>query len=233
MPLKRFISPQLRRDWYMLKMPDGVMKEFYRIPLPRPQADFRETEFLCVDLELTGLNPKKDEIISIGFVPIIQQKIDLSQAQYFLVRPEGQLPGQSVVIHGLTDDSLSQANLLEDVLPLVISALAGRVLLAHHVPIEIGFLNRACMRLYGYPLLVRAVDTLEIEKRTLLQRNQPIDGGVLRLGKVRESYNLPRYRAHNALIDAISCGELFLAQAAHKVGVKEKLALRELMVAAG
>jgi len=108
-------------------------------------------------------------------------------------------------------------------------ALSGRVLLAHHAPIELGFLNAACERIYGYPLLTRAVDTLELEKRNRQQRNQPLDGGVLRLAKARETYNLPRYRAHNALVDAVASGELFLAQAAHKAAGGAKLMLRELM----
>jgi DNA polymerase-3 subunit epsilon len=228
--LKRFFGPDLRREWYLLKMSDGPMKDYYRKSLPWPETDYRELEYLCIDLELTGLNPQKDEIISIGFAPIIDEKIVLSEAVHRLIRPKGNLPENSVVLHGLTDDKLAEAQPIEDVLPDVLAALSGRVLLAHHVPIELTFLNKACEDLYGYPLLARAVDTLDIEKRNRLQRNQSIDGGVLRLAKAREEYNLPRYRAHNALVDAVASGELFLAQAAHKTPKNEKLLLRELMV---
>ncbi|NVJ93624.1 MAG: 3'-5' exonuclease [Methylocystaceae bacterium] len=226
---KKLFGADLRREWYLLKMPDGPMKDYYGKPIPWPETDYRQLEYLCIDLELTGLNPYKDEILSIGYAPIIDQNVVLSESAHYLVRPSHALPGESVIVHGLTDDRLAEAEPLEDILPHVLLALSGRVLLAHHAPIEIGFLNAACERIYGYPLLTRAVDTLEIEKRNRQQRNQPLDGGVLRLAKAREAYNLPRYRAHNALVDAVASGELFLAQTAHKASKGETITLRELM----
>lgn len=226
---KKLFGADLRREWYLIKMPDGPMKDYYRKPIPWPETDYQKLEYLCIDLELTGLNPLKDEILSIGFAPIVAGSIVLADSAHYLVKPSGALPEDSVVVHGLTDDRLAQAEPLEDILPHVLLALSGRVLLAHHAPIEIGFLNAACERVYGYPLLTRAVDTLDIEKRIRQQRNQPLDGGVLRLAKARETYNLPRYRAHNALVDAVASGELFLAQAAHKTSKGETLMLRELM----
>ena len=226
---KRIFGPDLRREWYLIKMSDGPMKNFYRKPIPWPETDYREIEYLCIDLELTGLNPQTDEILSIGFVPIVEQRVLLAEAAHYLVKPSRALPEDSVVVHGLTDDRLAEAETLEDVLPHVLAALSGRVLLAHHAPIELGFLNAACERLYGYPLLTRAVDTLDLEKRIRQQRNQPLDGGGLRLAKARESYNLPRYRAHNALVDAVASGELFLAQAAHKTANSQDTMLRELL----
>ena len=34
-------------------------------------------DYLVIDLELTGLNAKKDEIVSIAWVPITEQRIQL------------------------------------------------------------------------------------------------------------------------------------------------------------
>ena len=48
------------------------------------------------------------------------------------------------------------------------------------------------------------------------------------MANLRERYGLPRYRAHNALIDAISAAELLLAQIAHRAG-KRSPRLDELM----
>lgn len=226
---KKLFGPDLRREWYLIKMGDGPMKDYYRKPIPWPETNFRELEYLCIDLELTGLDPQKDEILSVGFAPIVDGNIILSDAEHHLVKPRKDLPAESVVVHGITHDQLQNAASLEEVLPKVLAALSGRVLLAHHAPIEVGFLNRACEEVYGYPLLTRAVDTLDLEKRLRQQRNQPLDGGVLRLAKARENYNLPRYRAHNALVDAIASGELFLAQTAHRTNGDGVMMLRELM----
>lgn len=227
--IRRLFGPDLRREWALLKMPDSPMKDYYRVALPWPETDYRAVEYLSLDLELTGLNPAVDDILSIGFVPIIDGRIQVQQAAHYLVRPRGDLASESVTVHGLTDDQLAEAEPLSVVLPRLLEALAGRVLLAHHVPIEFGFINKACEALYDYPLLARAVDTLELEKRNRQKRNQELGGGVLRLAKVREAYGLPRYRAHNALIDALAAAEVFLAQAAHRTNGKP-LSLRSLLV---
>jgi DNA polymerase-3 subunit epsilon len=48
---------------------------------------------------------------------------------------------------------------------------------------------------------------LAVRKR----RDQPIKQGELKLSALRSRYNLPRYTAHNALIDACATAELMLA----------------------
>jgi DNA polymerase III subunit epsilon len=71
---KHFFSLDLRREWTALKMPNSPMKDYYRRPLPWPETDYRDVEYLCIDLELTGLDLAKDEIISVGFAPVIKQR---------------------------------------------------------------------------------------------------------------------------------------------------------------
>jgi len=227
--IERLFGLEWRRKRLLRKMPDSPLKTYLQTPLPPLDRDYRRVDYLSVDLELTGLDPKVDDILSIGFVPICDGRIQLGQAAHFLVRPRAPLKGETVCLHGLTDDQLAHADPLSVVLPKVLQALQGRVLLAHHVPIEFTFLNQACKAQYEQPLLVRTVDTLALEKQNREKRNQDLGGGVLRLAKVRDTYHLPRYQAHNALSDALATAELFLAQAAHRTNGKP-IALRRFMV---
>ena len=55
------------------------------------------------------------------------------------------------------------------------------------------------------------LDTLKIERRKIQQMQQHTQPDGLRLFNFREKYNLPCYKAHNAMQDAISTAELFLA----------------------
>ena len=52
--------------------------------------------------------------------------------------------------------------------------------------------------------------------RLFQRRNITVAPKDLRLHGLRERYNLPRYPAHNALSDALSAAELFLAEAAYR-----------------
>ena len=55
---------------------------------------------------------------------------------------------------------------------------------------------------------------MQIELGLRKRRDQMVQQGDLQLGRLRSAYHLPRYTAHNALIDAFATAELLLAMAA-------------------
>ncbi|MGQ9660491.1 MAG: exonuclease domain-containing protein, partial [Thermochromatium sp.] len=185
-------------------------------PLPSPRADYRTVDYLAIDLETTGLNRHRDLILSIGYVTLHGPEIDLSTARHHLVRIDRSIPEASAVIHQITDDQAASGHSLVEVLGETLAALTGRVMIAHHARIEQGFLSQACRRLWGQGLPLRIVDTQILAQRTLERRQIPYKAADLRLHALASRYNLPRHGAHNALSDALSAAELFLAQAAYR-----------------
>ncbi len=210
-------SLEERRNWWMRKMPSSPLRDYYEVPFPDKKSDWRQVDYLALDFETTGLDDRNDEILSIGYTTINGPSLRLADATHMLTRPKGAIPDGSAVIHGIMDDEAANAKELEDVLPYLLKALSGKVMLAHFASIEYNFLSNACRRIYGFPFLGPVVDTLSTEARILRDRDIPIRSGDLRLANARARYGLPRYRAHNALVDAIAAGELFLAQLATKI----------------
>ena len=210
----------IRRLWRGWRAEPGPLKDYYRQDVPSANTPYDRVEFLAVDLETSGLDAETDEILSIGYVPVIDGRVRLDGAAHHLVRPRRRVPAETAVIHGLLDDALGTAPPLAEVLPRLLEALNGRVAIAHHARIERRFLSAACRRLYGQPLDAPFVCTLALERRFLALRSQPVEDGGLRLGASRARYGLPRYPVHNALTDALATAELFLAQAAHASGRK-------------
>lgn len=207
-----------RRAAAARKAPAGPLRDYLEVPFADPRTDFREGRYLAIDLELTGLEVDVDEMLSVGYVPIEGRDLVLGGAAHLLIAPSGEV-GQSASIHRLTDDHLAGGMLLEHAMPLVLRALAGRTLVAHHAAIEVGFLSAACQRLYGQPLIVRAIDTMVLQRRVLrIGPSDEVRQGTMRLQGARDHFGLPRYRAHEALTDAMAAGELFLAQAADLAG---------------
>lgn len=202
-----------RRQAALRKAPPGPLRDYLEVPFENARMDWASGHYLAIDLELTGLE-QDATILSAGFIPIDGPSLVHAGAEHLLVRPDIEV-GQSATIHGLTDDRLAQGRSLEEVLPEVLAALAGRTLVAHHAQVEVGFLSRACTQLYGQPLLVRSIDTMLLQRRVMrLGADQDVKHGSLRLQASRDRFGLPRYKAHEALTDAIAAGELFLAQAA-------------------
>lgn len=203
-----------RRALWMMGKP-GPMREYYQEDYPTLDTPWCDMDFLAIDLETTGLDPKTDEILSVGFVPIRRGRVHMGEARHLLVRPTRPVPEQTAIIHGLLDGHLANAPPLDQVMPIVLKAMTGLVPVAHFAPLERQFLSYACKRLYGQPLIVPYVDTLRLEQRAVERKQEAVTKGALRLNAARERYNLPRYKAHNAMMDAIAAAELFVAQVAH------------------
>ncbi len=204
-----------RRRRLLRRTPRGALYDYLAVPFPKGNQDHRNIEFVALDLETTGLDPSQHEILSVGMVSLTAGRIDLSSATHYLVAPESTIPESSAVIHRITDDAAACGEALDDVIPMVLGRLRGRVLLGHHASIERGFLDAACRRLYGSGFLVPVADTEALVRRWLELGNQSFSGPDLRLHALRERYGLPRYMAHNALTDALATAELFCAFVAH------------------
>jgi DNA polymerase-3 subunit epsilon len=205
-----------RRRWRLRRQPPGPLSDYLSVAFPSPSLDYRRVQYLAVDLETTGLDARRDQILSIGWVLLDGNRIDLASARHRLVRVQGDIPADSAVIHQITDDLAATGLELAIALPELLHDLRGRVMIAHHARVEQTFLGAACQRLFGCGLLVRVIDTQAIARRMLERRQIAFKGSDLRLHALGERYNLPRYGAHNALSDALAAAELFLAQAAHR-----------------
>jgi len=205
------------------------MADFLAAPLPSRHADARTLEFVVVDLETTGLDPHRDEIAALGYVAIRDNQIRLADAYHRLVRIDGSV-AQSATLHGIVDTDLTDAAPLDAVLTDLFDVLRGRVLVVHHAPLDLGFLNAACRQRWNAPLVTHVVDTLALAWARHHQgaRREP-EEGELRLHALRTQYRLPRYPAHNALSDALATAELFLALMAHRADPEEPLPLRTLL----
>lgn len=169
-----------------------------------------EAPLLAVDVETTGLDPDRDRVVSIGWVPIDGGGIDLGGARYFVIT--GGPVGDSATVHGLTDDAVATGVSVEQAHSEFTYAVRGRMMLAHYADIERGFLARIHRQVTGERIEYPAVDTFAIERRHMERLAKYPRGEDLRLARVRERYGLPAYGNHNALSDALGCAELFLAQ---------------------
>lgn len=193
---------------------------------PLPDAPFAEVEFVALDIETTSLDAAKAEMLSVGWVLIRHGRVDLSTAESHVVRPAGQV-GSSASVHGLTDTTVKAGEDWGIVLDKIVEVLTGRALLVHHAGLDKGLLDRLCKTRFGIPLPVPVVDTLALEHRRQRRRYHVGDRQSLRLPEVRAAYHLPRYSAHNCLVDAVAAAELLIAMVAHNHGA-EATCLRDL-----
>ena len=196
---------------------DERYKALLQTPPPPSSARFDAAELVCLDIETTGLDPATVDMLSIGWVFIRNGRVDLSTAESHVVKPSGGI-GDSPSIHGLTDSVVDQGMSPEEAVDRVLEVLTGRVLVVHHAGLDKKLLDRLCKAQFGDKLLVPFIDTLALENRRKSRHHHLEDTRSLRLPDLRKHYNLPWYRGHDCLGDAIATAELLIAMVANRDG---------------
>lgn len=188
----------------------GELKDFLSEPLLPLKQNIEEQELLAIDLETSGLDPKSDFILSIGGVNIRGGRIDLSTAFHHLIVTDKRLDARNVSVHGIRDQDLKSGLTLEAALIDLLKRAKGKHLLVHFAEIERNFLKAAYLKVFATHIPFQFVDTFEISKRLLKQKEIPLCQAHLSLGGMRTRQNLPTFEPHNALNDAIATAELYL-----------------------
>ncbi len=197
-----------------------LLRTFYaESQLPSLNTPIQDCELLAMDFETTGLNPKKDSIISVGIVPFTLDRIFLKSAKQWEVKPRTKLTSDSIVIHGITHNDLANAPDFLDIIPELLESMKGKIVVVHYHPIERQFLNRALLHRLKEGIDFPIIDTLELElgiQKSLISgfmnRLKGKKMPSVRLQQTRRRYGLPTYTPHHALTDAIATAELLQAQ---------------------
>jgi DNA polymerase-3 subunit epsilon len=110
-------------------------------------APIESYEYVSLDTELTGLDIRKDAIVSIGAVRMRGLRIIAGANFFSYVQPKRSLPKVSTLIHRITPDQLESAPDLSSILPELIEFIGGSLIVGHFISLDMGFINRASKRL--------------------------------------------------------------------------------------
>lgn len=192
----------------LAKSENFALQRYAEADWPARDTLVAQAPFLALDFELDGLR-KDSHLLQAGFVPFQGLSIGLAEAESIDIRSDAELDAEAVTIHMIGEQRAAQGQPITEVVPKLIDALAGRVMVAHAASIEQTAIRRATQSLFGVEIPIRTICTLVLERE--LHPNL-IGSEPYRLNSCRARYGLPEYRAHDALTDAIAAAELFQAQ---------------------
>ena len=155
--------------------------------------------YVSIDLETTGLNPKRDRIIEIG--AILVERGEIREEFSTFVNPGRKLEERITELTGIRDEDLAEAPELDEVFPKLLEFMGDFPLLGHSILFDYSFLKKAAVdRKLTFER--SAVDTLQIARKylpDLPHRN---------LEYLCRYYEIPHH-AHRALEDAKATDRLF------------------------
>jgi DNA polymerase-3 subunit epsilon len=169
--------------------------------------------YVVLDTETTGLDPRRDRIITIGAVAVIDGEIRLDDA-YEVMLPIDYNRG-SVTVHGITRDEAAGGTDEREAMEQFLAYLGDSVIVGHHIGHDIEALNCASERHFGARMPNRWIDTLDLSHR--LGRT---DGGHT-LDDLCAEYGIVPHDRHTAGGDAFLTAQIFLRllRIARKTGV--------------
>lgn len=188
-------------------------REFFKnFDQTRPLSDYT---FIVFDTELTGLNRKKDEIISIGAVKIKNLQIDLGETFHHYIQPQKLDHTEATLVHRITPEQLKDAPTLNDVLPEFLSFIGNDLIVGHYIGLDMSFIHRETHRRYNGTLANPCIDTIRMAqgyKRVMFgyYHEEGSSSSRLSLHDLSSEFNLPFFEAHDALEDAVQTAYLFL-----------------------
>lgn len=204
-----FKKPRFRTQHELIVKSRAFFKNFDQT---RPLEEYN---FVVLDTELTGMNRKKDEIISIGAVKIRNLQIDLGQTFHYYIRPRKLNHTEATLVHRITPDQLWEAPPLSEVIPKFVSFIGMDILVGHHIGLDMSFLHDATRRILNGTLVNPGIDTMRMAKgykRVMLGHYHDMGEMSPRynLRDLSHDFNLPDFEAHDALEDALQTAYLFL-----------------------
>lgn len=158
--------------------------------------------FVVFDLETTGLDFERDEIIEIGAVKVIDGII--KETFWCFVKPSKPIPKEASEINNITNEMVANAHTINEVLPDFYKFTRGAVLVGHNaIEFDCKFIDANAKRL-GYNFDNPKYDTLMMARAklsNLRHHNLKTICGYLGISLVG---------AHRAINDTIATAEVFL-----------------------
>jgi DNA polymerase III subunit epsilon len=166
------------------------------------QTDLWSCPFSVVDIETTGSIAGRDGLTEIALVQVAEGKIVHTWRSF--VNPCVPIPTFITHLTGISDDMVSNAPPVRDLLPTIVGLIGDAILVGHNVRFDAGFIDFE-LRRHGYrPLKNPKVDTLTLARRTIAQVAN------YKLGTLTRELGLDVERHHRALADAKATAELLV-----------------------
>jgi len=196
-------------------MYDMVRRLFYRASLGDHSYLFLfepgpSEEYVALDCETTGLNPRVDDIIAIAAVKIRGNRILTSERFEALVRPDKKPTSDSIKVHQLREQDVESGAMMFRILPDLLRFIGGRPLVGYYIDFDIRMLDKYVLR-----QIQTKLPNPRIEVSTMYYackyRGAPSNTLYdLRFSSILADLGIPALDQHDALNDTLMTAMMYL-----------------------
>lgn len=166
--------------------------------------------FVVLDTETTGLDPRKDRLVTIGAVAVEGGSIVMEDSFEALLRLEYNT--SAVTVHGVTREQSLEGMEEPEALARFAEYLRDGVIVGHHIGHDIETMNAGYARHFGTRLENRSLDTMDLTLH--LERDGAFAGREqirsFSLDSLCELFGVLPHDRHTAAGDAFITAQVFL-----------------------
>lgn len=194
--------------------------------LPDPaDARLAEARWVVIDVESSGLDPRRDSLIAVGAVTVVAQHIALGESYYRVLRQDAPSANENILVHRIgAAEQLGGLDPRDALIGLL--EFAGKAPCAgYNAPFDAVMLERAARRWLGVPLRLTWIDLAWLAPAVARETA----GTMQALDIWLDAFGISAVPRHHALADALATAQLLLVlqcKAAER-GIRTVSALRK------
>jgi DNA polymerase III subunit epsilon len=194
----------------------AIKRRVYRYLLRDPAFRFLfdeppPGEAVAIDCETTGLDMRRDDIVTVAAVRLRGSRILASERFEATVKPGARMKAEAIKVHRLCERDVADGRRMEEVLPELLRFIGSRPLVGYYLEFDVAMMNKHVRRILGIELPNPRIEVsgLYYERK---YRDAPPGAEVdLRFAAILADLGLPILDQHDALSDALMTAMMFVA----------------------
>lgn len=193
------------------KLPKNKLVEYDKF-MKYTNTTKRPDTFVVFDFETTGLNNESNEIIQISAIKFEYGKPTRTFNTY--VKPNKKIPSKITNLTGISNEDVSNAPSIEEVLPNFLLFIEDYTLVAHNAPFDMSFLLHNLYK-YNYKKPKnKVIDTLKLSRSKIreydVEKDKDVKLSNYKLSTLKDAFMLYDLSSHDALEDCKVCAYVYL-----------------------
>jgi DNA polymerase-3 subunit epsilon len=168
-------------------------------------------EAVAIDCETTGLNTRRDDIVSVAAVLIRGSRILASERFEAVVRPSAKMNAEAIKVHRLCEGEVAGGRRMEEVLPELMRFIGSRPLVGYYLEFDLAMVNKHVRPMLGIELPNARIEVSGLYYERKYGDAPPGTEIDLRFAAILADLRLPILDQHDAFSDALMTAMMYVA----------------------
>jgi len=194
-----------------------TLKQQLKAPSYQYLFDVEPGVFVCFDCETTGLNRKKDRIITLSAIKIVENEVQTSQSLNLVIKQENNISAESIAIHRIRNIDVDNSDVLYEnefeAIRVFLEFIRGATLVGYYLEFDVAMVNRVIKPYLGIGLPNPQIEVsgmyyeyaMQKYKRSCIEPNIDLSFDV-----ILKNLDIPNMGQHDAFSDALMTSLIFV-----------------------